>query len=265
MAKQRARSWDDRKIRLSPERWVPIAEGVRCFRMPGREPVRRIITGRRNNYVGGYYSWKMQAHVIHESEGEEKYARLLDLHPDVTAFFGQPETLLIQKDESLPPERYTPDFLVQFGAHEIRVEIKRDEDINPPKPDRKDDYRALRRWENADETKRHLAVAQQAYQDAGLFWTLVTDLDLAKMAKLETLDEVVANLGRPLPVEAWERLSAFLLAQPAMTATLGECERALADRDFARGDILSRIPERRLRINLLQDIGPATPVTLIQE
>jgi hypothetical protein len=206
----------------------------------------------------------MRSHVIHESEGEEKYARLLDLHADVTAFFGQPETLLIQTDENLLPERYTPDFLVRFGTHELRVEIKRDEDINPPKPDREDDYRGWRRWEDALEMRRHLAVAEKAYQHAGLFWTLLTDIDLPMMASLETVDEIVANLGRPLPAEPWGRLSAFLISQPAMTATLENCERVLAERDFARGDILSRIPERRLKIDLLREIGPATPVTLIQ-
>ena len=76
---------EDEKIALSEEKWLSIADGVKQFSLPGNEAVRRIITGRRNGKVGGFYSWKNRAHVMHESDGEERCARVLDVHSAVTA------------------------------------------------------------------------------------------------------------------------------------------------------------------------------------
>ena len=93
--------WEDDAVDLLDEDWKEIAPGVDCFRLFDNEPVRRIITGHRNQKVGAFYSWKMGANVAHESDGEERCARTLDVHPAVNAFFGQPETLLISTDDEL--------------------------------------------------------------------------------------------------------------------------------------------------------------------
>lgn len=264
MAKKKKRSWEDQKVELAEEVWEPIAPGVERFRLPGNEPVRRIITGRRNGKVGGFYSWKMLAHVAHESDGEEWCARVLDVHPAVTAFFGQPETLRIEVEGQKQPERYTPDFLAFFGEYPVRLEFKWRSELQPPKPQRKDDERGWLIWRKAAKMRRHLRIASDAYHRAGLIWKLVTDDRLAAMADRETVDEIVRNGGRPIEPTDLQKLIARLMRSPDEGAPLSECEDLLATADFPRGDILARVQERVIAIDLQRPIMPSTHIHLIR-
>jgi hypothetical protein len=263
MAKKK-QEWEDQKIDLTEERWDEIAEGVLRYRLPDNEPVRRIITGRRNRKVGAFYSWKMRAHVVHESDGEERCARTFDVDSEVTAFFGQPETLKITVPDRPRPERYTPDFLVYRGDNEVRVEFKRLIDIRPPKPKRKNDERGWRVWRKAFETRRHLRVARDAYAKAKLGWKLVLDVDIARQGDPETVDEIVRNGGRPIESHHLKRLLDHLRASPGSVAPLSECEALLDGVEFARGDVLARIQERRISIDLLSPIEPDTLVHIVR-
>lgn len=251
---------EDEKIDLATAVWKTIAPGVERFRLPSGEPVRRIITGRKTSKVGGFYSHKNRGHVVHESDGEELCARVLEVHWAVRSFAGQPETLRIQVEDR-DPEIYTPDFLADIGGLEIRIEFKWWKDLWPPRP-LDGDARAVEVWEAAAETRRHLRAARDAYRRADLLMLAVTERHLKAMADLAVVDEIVANSGRPIDPEDRERLLRHLRAGPS---SLIDCEECLRNSEFPRGDVLSRIPERLLRIDLYSPIGPETIVSLVED
>jgi hypothetical protein len=73
----------------------------------------------------------------------------------------------------------------------------------------------------------------------------------------------LANSGRPITAPDLERLLTTLRNSPDQSATMADCEAALEETDFARGDILSRITERVVAIDLFEPIGPDTVVKLM--
>lgn len=255
--------WEDQQVGILADQWEVIGPGVKRFRLPGNEPVRRIITGRRNGRVGALYSWKNGGHVAHESSGEERLARVLEVHPSVTAYFGQPETILFECKGAKAPIRYTPDFLVLFGRAELRVEYKRLIDIRPPKP-RPGDERAHYRFIKAALMRKKLRLVRDAYGRCGVRWTIFTDVDVAAMADLDTVDDLIANAGRPVELADLRRLTDFLRSRPHFEATLGECEEVLRDLEFPRGDILARVPERVIEIDLMAPVMGSTIVRLAE-
>lgn len=259
----RIKELDDEAVALAPEEWERIAPGIYRFRLPNDEPVRRIITGRRNGKVGGFYSQKNCAHVVHESDGEEWCARVLDVHPAIRKFFGQPETLQIRIDAS-QPLRYTPDFIADVGGIDVRIEFKWYADLHPPEPQDRSDERGWRRWEEAAEMRRRLRTVRDAYRSAGLLWLPVTDVDLVRMADRETLDEIVRNGGRPIDADDRARLVRLLRRRRGEGVTLAECEGALRKSEFPRGDVLARVQERLIRINLHEPITPESLVHLVE-
>lgn len=115
------------------EGWETLAEGVDRWRPPAGGPARRLITGRMNRRVGGFWSWKNRAHVVHESCGEERCARTFEVHPGVAAYRSQPETLRVDVGQARPLV-YTPDFLVDFDGVEVFVEYKPLGKLHAPAP-----------------------------------------------------------------------------------------------------------------------------------
>jgi hypothetical protein len=227
------------------------------------ESVRRIITGRRRNKVGAFYSWKNHAHVMHDSDGEERVARLFEVHRVVRAFFGQPETLRIRVDGQRRPEMYTPDFLVFFDETPVRVEFKYEQELRPPRCEDPDDERALYLEAKAAKLRRHLRIAADAYRRAGLVWMLITDVRLAAAADPDTVDEIVANGGRPMEESQLRRLLALLGSREPGSVTLAECEEAVRQCPFPRGDVLARIQERHISIDLCRPISETSAVNLV--
>lgn len=256
-----SKSWEGEPVELAEPRWERLAQGIERFRLPGNEPVRRIITGRKANRVGGFYSWKNAGHVVHESVGEERVARLLEVHPSATQFFGQPETLRVTDDADGSSFEYTPDFLVRMGNAELRVEYKWFRDIRPAKPSA-DDERALRRYRKAARMRQRLRLVRDAYARCGITWDLWTDVDLKRMADADVVDEILANSGRPISSQDLDRLISKLRNSPDQSATMAECEAVLVDAEFARGEVLSRITDRIVEIDLFDPIGPETIVRL---
>ncbi|MBE7731672.1 TnsA endonuclease N-terminal domain-containing protein [Devosia faecipullorum] len=257
-------SWENEQVETLAENWEQLAPGIQRFRLPGNEPVRRIITGRRAGKVGAFWSWKNRAHVAHESSGEEHCARVLEVHPDVTAYFGQPEQIRFQVEGERRPVRYTPDFLIRFGSRELRVEYKFYDDIRPPRPDSDHDEAGWYRFAKAEKTRRRLALVAMAYRDCGIDWQLFTERDLDALASRATVDEIVANAGRPLEPADLARLVSFLAAAPGHTASMADCCMQLEASEFPRGDVLARMPERLVSIDLHETIGDDTPVTLLE-
>jgi hypothetical protein len=255
-------SWESLPVEISEERWEPIAPDVELFRRAENDPVRIIITGRRNHKVGAFWSWKNMAHIAHESEGEEKCCRLFDCHPLVGHYFGQPEQIRFRLQDGTRIARYTPDFLIMLAGRPIRLEYKRVIDLRPPSPVRDDDERGWYRYAKAAKVRARLREIRAAYTSAGLVWRLITDVDLAQMANLETVDEIIANCGRKADGQEIKRLVTFLQASDNQSATVAECEAQFHNSDFPKGDLLARIPERLIALELDAPITEQTIVRL---
>jgi hypothetical protein len=254
-------NWENQGLKQRREVWQPLVPGVERLRLPGNEPVRRIITGHRPLKVGAFWSWKNDQHVAHESAGEERCARIFEMHGSVTAYFGQPEQIRFLVEGKEKPVRYTPDFLVMLGHRELRVEYKPYDLVKPPAPANDNDEEAMYRFEKARKLRQRLAMVAMTYQKCGIDWQLITDRDLDQMASKSTIDEIVANAGRPIDPADGERLIAFLAAQGG-SAPMAQCAEQLHHSDFPRGEILSRIPERVLAIDLHAPIDDETIVSL---
>jgi hypothetical protein len=240
----------------SDEKWVRIHPDVEIFR-PEDGPARDVLNGRRTLVVTGHFSYKMLLHVPCEGRGEEKVARALDcIHP-AKGYYGQPESIRFSVDPEVGTVTYTPDFGVRFSCGYVRFEYKRLEDLLPPLPDPKDEY-ALLRWAEAEEMRARLRRVREAYRRAGLTWVLLTDIELSKAASASVVNELVANFGRPISEDDLGRLMAELSHSGSLP--LGKCEELIREGDFPRGDVLSRIAENLIRIDLHQPISVDTVV-----
>jgi hypothetical protein len=268
----RNEEWTDEElsVREGDGEWETIAPGVERMRLPDNDPVRKIVTGRRNNRVGKIFSHKMGVHVAYESDHSGKMADLLDVHHLVPKFWGEPETLRIKlTGDRIDPFGnesmiYTPDYLVPLSDVPVRFEFKMLSDIRPKKPKKANDVRGWLMWEEAKKTRRRLRIARQAYQDAGLVWALMTDVDLKAIADEETVFQIVANSGVDIDEDDRDRLLAALRHVDGKCLPLGECEALIKNSEFPRANILARIPERLLRIDLTEEITTDTLVHLLE-
>jgi hypothetical protein len=261
---QHTSAWENERIEMLEEQWQPLVPGVDRWRFPGNEPIRRLIAGRRVAKVGAFWSWKNAAHVAHETTSQEWCARIFEVHPSVTAFTGQPEKLRIEVEDQENPITYTPDFRVMFGHAEVFVEVRRFDDVAPPPPVDAGDDTGMKRYLKGARIRRRLRIVREAYHRCGIAWRLITDRDLTAMASKRTTDEIIANCGRPVTDDDVDRLIGFLLAQPNKTASMAECCQQLQASDFPRGDLLARIPERLISIDLHAEIDDETPVSLLE-
>lgn len=264
-------SEEDAALRITEKTWEALAPGVLCQRYPGNEPVRKILTGRRNRKVGGFYSFKMKRHIAHESEHECRLAKIFELDPNVIAYWGQPEKLKIalDGDEITPDGRdrmiYTPDFLTMIGGQAVRFEFKLWSDIRPEPPKRPGDERAKILCEEAKATRRRLRIARQAYRLSGLAWFCLTELELEAMADEQTVGDIVANGGREIDPDDLARLLDALSKAPGKSLALGECEQMIQKSDSPRGAILARIPERLLHVDLTDTITSQSTIRLVED
>jgi len=238
------------------EKWVRIHPDVEIFR-PEEGPARDVLDGRRTLVVTGHFSYKMMSHVPCEGRGEERVARALDCIHLAKRFYGQPESIRFAVDPDVGTEIYTPDFGVQFDRGYVRFEYKRLEDLWPPVPDPKDEY-ALRRWTEAEDMRAKLRRVREAYRRAGLPWALLTDVELAKAASASVVNELIANFGHSIAEDDLGRLRAELSLSGSLP--LGRCEELIREGEFPRGELLSRVPENLISIDLLQPIGVNTVV-----
>jgi len=85
--------------------------------MPVRTP-----SNRGGNTIGWFASYKMRRSIAYESLLECDYLFLLDFADEVAAFEEQPLTITYQ--HAGRTHRYTPDFRVSQGGHELLVECK---------------------------------------------------------------------------------------------------------------------------------------------
>jgi hypothetical protein len=238
------------------EKWVRIHPDVEIFR-PEDGPARDVLDGRRTLVVTGYFSYKMMSHVPCEGRGEEKVARTLDCIHLAKRFYGQPESIRFSVDPNIGTESYTPDFGVQFDRGYVRFEYKRLEDLWPPLPDPKDEY-ALLCWTEAEQMRAKLRRVREACRRAGLPWVLLTDVELAKAASISVVNELVANFGRPIAEDDLGRLRAELSHSGSLP--LGKCEELIREGEFPRGELLSRVPENQISLDLREPISVDTIV-----
>jgi hypothetical protein len=249
--------------------WQDLAPGVRRKAFAGNDPVRRILTGHRDREVGGFWSYKMNAHAAHESESLERRAfALQECHPKVEAFYGQPEAIEIRvDDERVSPRgrkivRYFLDDLSIIGGLEVRMEIKPLELLQPAKKCDPDDERGVRRHERAAKLRRKLRLVRQAYRLSGLVWMPLTEREMDAVSHPDVVEDIVSNGGREIDGDDLARVCAALAASPDRRLPMHHCEELVRASDFPRGALLARIPERVLSIDLREPIDDATMVQL---
>jgi hypothetical protein len=255
--------WADERLNEITEKWEQLAPGVKRWRLPGIEPVRQILTGRRNNRVGLLWSYKMGMHIAQESDHEGFLGDRFEVDHRIHAYFGQPEKLKIEvgpKDEIT----YTSDFLCFVASHEVRFEFKLLSALRPHRPTRASDEQGWHKWGKAKELRKRLRRIRQAYRDAGLPWILVTDADLPAMGAEETVGDIIANGGTDIAPDDMNRLISALSARPDHAMPLGSAEDLIKESEFPRGAILARIPERVIHIDLLKPIDSDTKIIMIE-
>ncbi|MHC2462421.1 hypothetical protein [Bradyrhizobium embrapense] len=249
--------------------WQELAPGVRRKAFEGSEPVRRILTGHRDREVGGFWSYKMNAHAAHESEGWERRGfALQECHTKVRAFYGQPEALEIRvDDEHVSPRgkkivRYFLDDLSVIGGLEVRMEFKPLELLQPAKKLDPNNERSVHRHKKAGKLRRKLRLVRQAYRLSGLVWMLLTEREMDAMSHPDVIEDIISNGGREIDGEDLARVCAALVAAPDRQLPMHRCEELVHKSDFPRGALLARIPERVLCVDLREPIDEATMVRL---
>lgn len=250
--------------------WQDLAPGVRRQSFEGNEPVRRILTGRRDREVGGFFSYKMNAQVAHDSEWWERRAYALqECHRHVRKFYGQPEMLEIRVDEEqqISPRgkkivRYVLDDLSVIGRFEIRMEIKPLELLQPSKKLDPSDERSVRRHETASKLRRKMRIVRQAYRLSGMIWMPLTEYEMDAMAHPDVVEDIISNGGREIDPDDLARVRCALAASPDRSLQMHACEQLVRASEFPRGALLARIPERILSVDLLEPITDTTMVRL---
>jgi hypothetical protein len=249
--------------------WEHLAPGVRRKVFPGVEPVRRIITGHRDREVGGFWSYKMNQHVPHESEGWERRGfALQECHRDVDAFYGQPEALEIRVDGDTVCAggkkivRYVVDDLSVIRGRDVRIEFKPLLLLQPSEKLDPKDKRSVDTHERARKLRRRLRVVHQAYRLSNMFWMPVTECEMDGMANPDVVEDIISNGGRDIDGDDLARLRRALAGAPDKQLSMDRCEKLVRASEFPRGAILARIPERILSINLLEPITEKTMVHL---
>lgn len=248
--------------------WEQLAPGVRRLSLPGNRPVRKILTGRRDRKVGGFWSYKMRQHMAHESEDWELRAiKLHEVHRLVEGYFTQAEKLEIRVDGEQIAENgreiivYTLDTLTVMPLIEVRFEVKPYWKLQPRRELDARKARSIKEHERARKLRRKLRIVRQAYRMAGLLWLLLTERELDAMSDPETVDDIIANGGRDIDPDDFGRLRFELSRASGRCLPLHQCEALLRASDFPRGAILARIPERILSVSL---VDPITPDSLIK-
>jgi hypothetical protein len=153
-------------------------------------------------------------------------------------------------------ETYTPDFGVQFRYGYVRFEYKRLDDLWPV-PDPYDEY-ALYRCSEAEKTRAKLRRVRDAYRRARLPWVLLTDVKLARTANAAVVNELVAHFGWEIAEDDLGRLRAELSHRGSLP--VGHCEELIREGEFPRGQLLSRIPENVISVDLRNRVDVDTLV-----
>jgi len=253
-------TWEDQECAPQfKDDWREIAPGSSVFfrNLRARRPL--VLKGRRRGKVGAFYSWKNRAHVFHQCAGEERCARVLELLPTVHAFVGRPEEIKFKRSDTGRLQRYTPSFIVEYGDDTVRIQYCRLDTVRPERPTALNDKRGWQRWNAAEANRATFRQVATAYSRAGLTWNLITDEDLVAAADPDTVDEIIANGGRPMTPTQRTRLVEYLRQSPH-GVPLQACEDLIGDSDFPRGTILAQIPNRLISIDLKLPIGPSTLV-----
>jgi hypothetical protein len=248
-----------RKRKKIERAWSFLCEGVEVFRLDDHEATRRVITGRRTHVVGGHYSMKMNGHVIHEGGYEERLVRAADCVLKVKRIYSQPETIRMNIFAGFVAEIYTLDYLVEYDDGFVRYEVKQWLELRPPKPVA-GDSRSEKRWHEAGALRARLHRIREAYRRAGLSWRVITERGIAKRwGNPEIVDEIIANDRWDIEPEDLNRLITAL-TEAGGSLPLADCEALFADKPHPRGMVLSRVPERVVRIDLHSPVGPHTIV-----
>jgi hypothetical protein len=261
--------WDDEPSIPIDENWCSLIPGVRRYSLEGNVSVRAILTGHRDREVGGFWSYKMRAHIPHESEDwERRGIKIQEVDTRVKRYHGQPEQLEIRvegeaiREDGSEVITYTPDSLFEIASIEARAEFKPLEMLWPSRKLDPDDPISVRTHEKARKLRRKLRIVQRAYRASGLLWLLFTERELDGMGDRHVVDDIVSNGGREIDQEDLGRLCSTLNLAPGRRLPLGQCEELIRSSEFPRGAILARIPERVVSISLFEPITSDSLIAL---
>jgi hypothetical protein len=239
--------------------WGFFCEGVEVFRLEANEATRQVITGRRNHVVGGHFSMKMRGHIVHEGGIEERFVRASDCVVHANRVWAQPETIRMNIFPEFEGEIYTPDYLVEHDAGLVRYEVKQWTELRPPKPADWDED-GKRKLEEAKLLRARLHRVREAYRRASLSFRVITERGIAKYwGDPDIIDEVIASDRWDIEPEELNHLITAL-TDAGGSLPMWRCEALFEEAPFPRGLVLSRIPERIVRIDLFSPIGPHTIV-----
>lgn len=87
-----------------------------------REPARRVVTPSKGRVVGRFFSGKNKRHVPWESQLERDCMRVLDILPEVEAYWSQPFGLMYEHYGKL--KTYYPDIEVKTRTGRKIIEVK---------------------------------------------------------------------------------------------------------------------------------------------
>ena len=175
--------------------------------MPVRTP-----SNRGGNTIGWFASYKMRRSIAYESLLECDYLYLLDFADEVAAFEEQPLTITYQ--HAGRTHRYTPDFRVSQGGHELLVECK---------------PLAL---VGTDQNRRKFAAGEAWAAEHGHQFQVVTEREIRRGCRVENVRFLTQFARYPVePVVRARILGAAFTADGPQT--LGQLASTVAERDPA--------------------------------
>lgn len=203
-------------------------------------PVRKLVTGRRAQPTGVFYSSKNQRSVEHESRGEKIAMLFAEMDPDVERYFPQPFKLTWYETRKM---EYTPDRLDFIGGAPVVVEVKRD-----------------RRFERDPDYLRKLDTAEKILAAEAIGFKVETRADLEADVRLGAIEAIRYAAARDISSTMRRRAIEFLKLHE--TAELGDLEDALGGGTSARSIACALVPRRLAEFDLYRPLSSSTAVSL---
>ena len=175
--------------------------------MPVRTP-----SNRGGNTIGWFASYKMRRSIAYESLLECDYLYLLDFADEVVAFEEQPLTITYR--HAGRTHRYTPDFRVSQGGHDLLVECK---------------PLAL---VGADENRRKFAAGEAWAAEHGHQFQVVTEREIRRGCRVENVRFLTQFARYPVEPAVRARILEALSATHE-PLTLGQLASVVAEREPA--------------------------------
>lgn len=197
--------------------------------------VRRLVTGRRAQPTGKFFSIKNYRSVEHESRGEKLGMYFAEVRPEVIRYYPQPFRLSWRENGQF--REYFPDRLEQRDSGWVAVEVKRSSDKL-----------------GNDSYLEKLDTSKQLLDTIGVGFEIETRQELEADPRNPTVQTILYHAARDIPREVLRRSVEFLLERGR--SHLLELEAAMGGGDLAHSWVYGLIPRRLAEIELGTEPGP---------